>query len=346
MTVAGPPQRPAHTERELLDAVATAARQQRPDDPASLTQAQFDDNRAPGIPQAKSIVRRIGVPWRRLVEIALQPSARHAHLLGGLLAARPATPASLDQIFVAMRQAAIRLGTDTLPRTSYDRARDLILAATARSHAPGADRDLMPTATQIEGILATRQITWAQGCTQAGLRPPDANASRVQAMNADQAVAWFAQTTGLVPASFNQLDTATTNAGVARKRMRAADVTAAIQRLQAARAAAGLDPLPAQPGKGPLEHIITETPGAPTARTPKRRPKMWKGPAIIEGLAIAINELRPGERLTQRVLGRIASQHSDVPAYSVVHRHATQTNTSFETLIREAEQLRRDRAAR
>jgi len=341
---------PSHSEREVLDAIAAAARLTHPADPVALTQAQFDNARdqvdPPGLPRAKSLARRFAMPWRRLVEISLEPPERHTLLLGRLISQRDSPAPSLGQVLVALRQAAIRLGADTISQTTYDHARHLILNATARAMAQGADRDLMPTLTQIEGLLATNNLTWAQACTQAGLRPPDANASRVQAMDADQAVAWFAQTIGLVPASFNQLDIATANAGVARKRMRAADVTAAIQRLQAARAAAGLDPLPAQPGKGALEHITTVTPGQPTARTPKRRPKMWKGPAIIEGLATAIGELRPGERLTQRRLGRIAIANPDVPGYSVVHRHATQAGTNFEALIRQAEQLRRDKADR
>jgi hypothetical protein len=75
---------------------------------------------------------------------------------------------------------------------------------------------------------------------------------------------------------------------------------------------------------------------------PKRGTKAWRGPAIIEGLAVAIDQLQPGERLTQRILKRTAaSQHRNVPTYSVAQRHATRAGTTFEALIREAEQLRR-----
>jgi len=101
-------------------------------------------------------------------------------------------------------------------------------------------------------------------------------------MNADEAVAWFADMTGLVPATFNQLDYGAAKAGVARKRMRAADVTAAVERLQAARAADGLPPLPVERGNGPLERIAAET---QTTTAPPRRPKAWGAPRIIEGLA-------------------------------------------------------------
>jgi hypothetical protein len=342
MTATAPPARPAHTERELLDAIAAAARHQHPDDPASLSQATFDAIRGQvqpaGLPTAKSIARRFGVPWRRLVEIALQPPRRHTALLGRRSPRYDEVAPSLGQILVALRQAAIRLNATTISRTTYEQARDTITAAAARARAPGTDRNLMPSLQQIDGVLAASQLSWSEGCTRAGLTPPDPTISRVQALDADAAVVWFAENTGTVPATFNQLDNATSRAGVARKRMRWADITAAIARLQAQRAADALPALEAEHGDGPLERINAI---AIAADAPRRRPKAWTGPTIIEGLTAAIRLLPTGDRLTQRALKRLAVQYPEVPSYSVVHRHATRADTTFEALIREAEKLLR-----
>jgi hypothetical protein len=163
----------------------------------------------------------------------------------------------------------------------------------------------MPTLDQVEGLLAAHKLTWAQACQRAGLvRPPrGVAAARVQAMDAEQAVAWFVQSTGVAPATFNQLSDAATAAGVARNRMRAPDVTRAVAALQGARAAAGLQPLSVERGRGPIQRAAQ----AAGVTAPRRRPKAWNGPAIIDGLARAIDHLQRGERLTQRTLKRIAS---------------------------------------
>jgi hypothetical protein len=118
--------------------------------------------------------------------------------------------------------------------------------------------------------------------------------------------------------------------------MRASDVTRAVAKLQTARAAAALQPLAVERGRGPIDR-----PAQAAAAAPRRRPKAWNGPAIIEGLAQAIDHLQRGERLTQRALKRIAARQDGVPTYSVVQRHARHSDTTFEALIRQAERLSR-----
>jgi hypothetical protein len=78
---------------------------------------------------------------------------------------------------------------------------------------------------------------------------------------------------------------------------------------------------------------------APDTARAAHRIRQWGGAEeIVAGMARAVAHLRPGERLDQRSLKRIAREHPDeaIPSYTVVNRHARSAGATFDQWRREA----------
>ncbi len=74
------------------------------------------------------------------------------------------------------------------------------------------------------------------------------------------------------------------------------------------------------PSRCPDDLNVDPAKGAPAATGPTRRKNAWSEEELVRGVALAIDELQPGERLTQRVLLRISTGRPDIPAPGRIHR--------------------------
>jgi hypothetical protein len=109
----------------LLRCVREVAAIANPDDPAATTQRAFDAarERGPnhaGLPPARRITERIGLPWVEVLAVAHEPEARHAQLVG----VKTRAPSSADwltaeHVAVALQLVAARIGADSLTTGEY-----------------------------------------------------------------------------------------------------------------------------------------------------------------------------------------------------------------------------------
>jgi hypothetical protein len=106
----------------------------------------------------------------------------------------------------------------------------------------------------------------------------------------------------------------------ARRRLRAAEVSASIDPLQADRISAGQAPLPvaARDAHRKADGTAGDNAGRPAALVTD-----WDKDNLIAGMARAVAFLKPGESVDQRSLKRIAKAHrgEGIPSYSTVHRY-------------------------
>jgi hypothetical protein len=310
-----PPVRSKRTAQELLTIVREVSSHVDPGDPTGVTQRAWDVGRAvaghPDAPRAHAITERLGVPWRKLLQIAHGDRNDALRALGNAAADKGRKGLTLDRAATALRQAAMRLGKPGIDRSDYRRGRQQILTATRRGPARKTALRALPDLTQIETVLGQHDMTWDDLLAFAGLelakRPENSGLDELSALRV------FVEHVGRLPDSATQMRNWARASGVSVKKPAPAAFKAAVAQVTAERAAAGEPPL-TRAARG--ERIDP----APAAANGTRARKMdWDRPQIIAGLAKTIRIL-DGKQLTQRALKEIARDHPDIPSYSQVDR--------------------------
>lgn len=308
-----------HSPRQLLDIVRAVSVAASPKSPAQATQRAWDATRAnaghPDVPQARAIVQRLGVPWERLLRIAHSDPDDALRALGNASADKGRKGHTLPRIATAMRQAAVRLDKPAITRTDYRRGRDQILAGARDRAARAIAERALPELTQIETVLGQHDMSWDDALIHAGLQLPEPSAGS-RGLDVGVALRVFAEQSGKLPRSANQLVAWANAQKVSIRRPPRARFEQAVTELQAGRAAAGQPELPVA-GRG--EH--RDAPGVPVG-SPAARKRQWSKAEIIIGLARAIHLLGRGGQLTQRTLKDLAADHSGhgIPSWSSVDR--------------------------
>jgi hypothetical protein len=235
---------------------------------------------------------------------------------------------------VALRQAAVRLGTKTLSRSDYQRAREEIVALTQDPAARRKVERAMPTLTSIETVLAQNAMDWEDGVTMVGLNAHEARS--VAGMSIDAAVRAFLAEIGKLPRSANQLRNWTRERSVSLAQASAAEFKSALANIQ--QHTDGTVPV-----AKPRDHRRSEAQAPAAVAGPPARSAEWRKPQVIAGLAKAIRILGPGAQLTQRSLKEIARSHpgQGIPSWSPVHRCLTKQHPgeTWDEWRRQAEQL-------
>ncbi len=165
----------------LLRGVREVAVLAKPDTPAATSQRAFDAaaRRAGSmsgidlgrLPAARQIAAELGLPWRDVVALAHEPSARQAHALG--LRCREWMPKgwlTAERVRFALRLVAGRRGAVTLTMGAYDAERDALLAQDCRDWLHGR-RLRLPDAEAIRLAAGGWDVALALAGLEAGARP-------------------------------------------------------------------------------------------------------------------------------------------------------------------------------
>lgn len=159
-----------YDERTLLDVVAAVARTADPDEPAEITQRDYDAAREragyPAAPTAKQTAARFRMPWPELVRFALAPMASPEIALGRQLGERNEDWLDEAAVRAALKTVALRLGKKTLLPADYLAERERMLAD-ARRHYRHQAEPLLPSEGQIVRIAGS----WDEALQIAGLAP-------------------------------------------------------------------------------------------------------------------------------------------------------------------------------
>jgi hypothetical protein len=307
--------RPKPTPLELLAVVRDVSIHVAPDAPTEVAQRPWNEGRAgaghPDAPAAHSIAERLGVSWRRLLQIAHGSRDDALRALGNAAADKRRKGLTLDRVSVAVRQAARRLGKPGIDRSDYTRGRELILAATRRGPARQTVLRALPELTQIETVLGQNDMSWDDLLAYAELE----RAERTDNRGLDElaAIRLFVETVDKLPRNAKQLKAWANAAQVSVRKPLREPFEVALARIVAERTAAGEPPLTTTDRGQRFD-------GTPAVTGAKRARKVdWDRQQIIRGLAKAIRIL-DGRQLTQRSLREIAPHQPDVPSWAQVDR--------------------------
>lgn len=337
-----PPFTATHTPRQLLEIVRAVSLHADADAPTSVTTRAWNEHRAPAgfpdAPQAFSMTKRLGVSWAQLLRAAHAPPDDALRQLRNFQADKGRKGLTLAGVFIALRQAAHRLGQTSVNRTDYVRARDLILAPSARTrHAATAARAI-PALTAIDDLLKRHGLSWEQGLERAGLEPPERIVR--SGLSLEEAVRAFVEDTGRLPRSRRQIFDWADHRGVALRRIDrfTEEFQRATTTVLAQRELDGLPPVEVADAGLRFESAADGSIG------PQKVRHRWTRETLIAGMALAIRELGPGRQLDQRSLKQIAADRRDlpIPSYSVVYRHLQKhPDDTWDQWRREAEALSR-----
>jgi hypothetical protein len=333
-----PPFEPRHSPLELLEIVRAVSLYVDPDQPATVSGRRWDAGRSSAghadAPRAFSIAKRLGVSWPALLRVAhLEPDLAWRRL-ANLQADKGRKGVTLDGVFIALRQAALRLGAPSVDRTDYKAAREGLVAASRRTRRGRAVERAVPELTQIEEVLRRNGLSWEQALEQAGLAPPESK--RRRGVEFEQLARAFIDQFGRLPRNYVQLRRwaeATGTSFPAPRKGQAEQARLAIAAVLDGRWRAGLPDLPIASADLTFENT------GPRLGTPARI-KQWDRERLIAGMALAVELLGPGQQLDQRSLKRIAADRRDlpIPSYSTVNRHLRKhhPNETWEQWRREA----------
>jgi hypothetical protein len=139
----------------ILQGVREIALSVSPEWPGEITQRAFDIERAKStkyrvLPNARRITEALDLPWRTVLEIAQEPEGKHAYLLGAKKKASPEKE-GLDEDYVVflLKWVARRLNSRTLTRGQYQAERQKLLAEDRKHYLHGRQL-FLPNAEQIE----------------------------------------------------------------------------------------------------------------------------------------------------------------------------------------------------
>ncbi|MCU1529281.1 MAG: hypothetical protein JWP75_3044 [Frondihabitans sp.] len=322
------PFRPQLGPDALIEGVATVLRAADEQRPATVSESAFDAHRerVAGMPEARTAARRLGLSWERLREIALLPDGQRARILG-IARRRDEAPPSEEAIRHALRTAVETLGVRTLRPHEYAAFHADLEARQQRAWKHGRPTAPLPSLNQI--LTATK---WDAALAAAALDPSPAPGSK---RGEDPAViaAAFVEAFGSLPANRTQLERWAKDSGVALARFsrRWSEIS---KEITEQRKAAGLPALV----KAPRDLVTDPEQGAPRAPgAAARRRKRWSQPQVIEGMALALDELPPGDQLSERRLNDMARGRPEIPNFSALQS----VGLGLEQAKRRAEALRR-----
>lgn len=334
------------SDAELLAMVrAVAARAQdatnpigRPDHLIRVSQKAFDDARTPArhpsCPTASNLCRRLGMRWTEVLDLAARERVFHtagirdraqALYEGGVIDHRTRV--------AAVALIAARRGAGTLRPNEYEQERAQLLTGARGQHRRDME-DRLPTL----GQFAVED--WDELLTEAGLRIRAPIGASKQSSPLTDVVEWFLIAQGYLP-STRIIHRFGREYGVAIPKVEPGALIQARNELRERRAAAGLwTPADIPSLKNPPPWVPPDQQPEPVlpAHAVKRQDdrQAWTHERIIAGLRLALRQLRPGERLNQPTLRRLAATNPAIPAPSSLGGYAKRNGTCFLELRDEA----------
>lgn len=315
--------------RTLLDVVAAVALFVSAEEPLRVRQSEYDAARSaagyPDAPTGKQTAQRFGLPWRDLLELALDKSRDLDKALGYRLAAVPDETLDEFGVRVALRTVALRLGVRTLAPNDYAGERDEMLATTSLRHRPV--ELALPTALQIRRAAGG----WSAALEIAGLEPRQRMAPTIGLPVVD-ALELALESNGCLPTR-NELHSfaAANGFSIAKGRRPYAEY---ITGLHASRADWGkwTPNRPPPPTQRPDWRAPVELPKNITLVQMKRR--RWTREECIDVIARLLDEMGD-QRLTLAAYQRRVVGRRDLPGVGSIQR-----NGGFSQLLAEARKRR------
>lgn len=193
-----------YTDQELVHIVDEVARQVHPEDPASITQKQFDEGRAaagyPDAPRAYRVAERLSRGWSDVLDLALGSlsteislSARETNQLRAKL--------TRNEVEHYLQSAARNLGVTELSVAAYDENRKKLVDADNRRyrHRVGLEETIPSSLTIIQSVGSwEKALSWA-GLGYPAKRPP-------RSYPADKALDDFVSDYGFAPSYRDLID--------------------------------------------------------------------------------------------------------------------------------------------
>jgi hypothetical protein len=322
--------RSSYDLRGLISIVAAVAPVALPEDPAKVPQRRYDAARAtagyPDAPTAKQTAARLGMPWKEVLSLALDPTRSVDSVLGERGGEEDQLWLTAEDVRAALRIVARRLNKTTLKPVEYRLERRRMLDAAKRSYRHHSELSL-PTSNQIE----TTAGSWAEALVIAGLKPRQVVGAAGIPITA--VLELFLETHGFI-ATFEQME------AFARVQQfplanRRKPFTTYIAELQDERAEWGKW-TPAKSLRGMEPKLDTPAPGLvgllacyPEAQ---KRKKRWTSEECIRALAQLLAEWPNDRRLTENAYQDYSRGRADLPSLSTIQR----TGSTFRKLVEEA----------
>ncbi len=305
----------------LLDGVAGVLEPMGPEARAALSQRAFDAAAASaGLPSAAQICRRLRLAWPDAKEVAMVDSRQRMRAL----AARrrePAAPVSRDEACRAVALMAGRAGTASLRPDQYQAQWQEMERRRRAAWRHGARAALLPSLNQLAAY------DWDELLAGAGLGQRERDGTR--APTPADAIEAFIEAFGLTPSRHQATRwAAASGAALGRWTGGMAGQLAIVRQHREER---GL-PMPPRAQRDSEISPAAGVPAAPFA-APKRR-KRWTMEEVIAGVALALDKLEPGERLSQASLRRVAKGDPRIPSASAVTRIASEQGLSLDEVRR------------
>lgn len=307
--------RSSYDKRTLLDVVLAVAGVASPSDPAALTQLAYNAGRTAAgyadAPSGKQIAARLGMPWRELVELAVDPTLDKDKTIGRQLGREDEEWLGPGTVRAALKTVAMRLGRSTLRPDEYLAERERVLDE-ARRAVRHKGEPLLPSEGQILRIAGS----WDKALRLAGLKPRERDDHK--GVSVVEALEWALESRGALPTRRELEAFAASNGfSVAWKEMA---WSAALVELRRRRAEWGKWTPPASPPLGSRPDYAVEV--SLPASTARRRRARWTREECVNAIARLLGELG-GERLTQRAYQQRARLDPDLPPLSSLQRHGT-----------------------
>ena len=322
----------------LLRGVREVAALARPDEPESVSQRVFDAARErsaghASLPRAKRIAERLGLSWREVVGVAYEHEARQNQLLAVKARERAQDWLTAEHVCVVLQLVAGRLGVDSVTTRDYrvDRAR---LLAGDRARPRTGRWLLLPDDEQIIACAGS----WDAALRIAGLIE---TSERGEGQNHPGAptladlLERFHDEHGFQP-SVRDLRAFARGNGVPYPSERSQRFGAAVAEWVASRRDRGLPDsrvVRRVGGRGNRAPDYSRDVGA--ARLGQRRRERWTRASCAAAVARYLEELRRGERSTERGYAdwAAAQPRGDAPALATI-----QAFGGWETARREAQE--------
>lgn len=330
----------------LLRGVRGVAALVDPAAPLTVTQAAFDAARTrgpthAGLPRAKRIAERLGLPWRDVLTVAHAPEAEQNKRLGVGTRAAGADWLTSAGARSALRVAALRRGAGTLTLTEYRAERAAMLAADrARWMHGGALR--LPTDEQVVALAGS----WDAALRLAGLAPSAPRPRIVQqvVLTRGEVIERFHEHHGRRP-SRPEVEAFARGNGLPMRAERGRKWSAIVAEWERGQHERGLPPARVAPRRA----------GRPSPKRPRTRTDdyavdvgaarpgehrvmgKWTRARCAAAVARYLAQLRPRERSTQRgYTDWTATQpRGNVPTMSTIQEHG-----GWETVRRAANERR------
>jgi hypothetical protein len=317
--------------RSLVDVVAAVARVAAPEAPGQISQRAYDAARAAAgyanAPTAKQIAARLGMSWKAVLALALDPTRSVDSVLGAREGEEDKPWLTSKDVCAALKIVARRLGKKTLKPVEYRLERKRMLDAARHSY-----RHLSELSLPTEGQIERTAGSWDEALVIAGLAPrPRATAGMGVPIVA--VLELFLETFGYLP-GVAQLEGFARAQGIplAKRRRPYADY---IAELAKERAEWGKW-TPEKPPHGMKPCLTTPAPGVAALlsdATGGKRKKRWTREECVEALAQLLAEWPNDKRLTEDAYQEVSRGRDDLPSLSSLQRGA---RGGFRELVRRA----------